>query len=487
MSESSGSVFEQMLGSDGEIRSPQEVAYGEFARQTLDSCVRSIDEVGDYLPEEDDPNVLVYGPWLERGGSAFWVSTAGTGKSIAATQLAHCWGAGKPFCGLRPRGCLRSWVFQSEDSPRRVVQDRIDVRAELAELHPSVDWPSVGREMVKSVKLSGKVGVLFLDELDRLLTFAEGEGEAPDYIILNPFLAFVGGPITDGSYVTPFLRGGIVEGLKTCGLQDILERHHVGVLIFHHTPKPPSDKDLDAWMKSAFPEYQGAGSSDITNWGRSFVTMMRVKNHANMVCVTAGKNGAELGWERVGGAVRRYMAYSSELGVSGKGRHAWRDLTEEEYAEVVGTQRADEEKKVDEAVDAIVDAIKRAKTAPTAGRRGIEPLMSGMGFCRTALRAAISKVIANAHEYGLTIKPVLHATGRFENHIGQAENLRAAASKNAEEGKYAKRMEEYQESVKTEPKPENVDPVEPIIATKETQSPVETPREEPESDEFPFN
>jgi len=414
----------------GKIPTPEELA----ERRAFDEIVRSIDDVGDYVPEEEDPNVLIYGPWLERGGSAFWVSTAGTGKSIGSFQLAHAMSMGRPFCGLRPRGRLKFWIFQSEDSERRNAQDRIDVRAELAELYGDEDTAEAWRG-IKLIKLTGKVGTEFLAELDKLLGQAEGYGVQPDVIILNPFLAFVGGPITDGAYVTPFLRGGMIDGEHTCGLQSILERHGVGALIYHHTPKPPTDSELDKWMKSAFPEYQGAGSSDITNWGRSFVTMMKVKDHPNMVCVTAGKNGAELGWERVGGAFRRYMAFSAAEGVSGKGRHAWRDLTPEEYAEVVGKEKQDDERMMEDAVSAIVTAIKAAEVAPIASARGIEPLIATLKIKRTVVRTACAQVLAKPDAYRLTVRPILHSNGVWRQHIGLAENLVVATLQASQERK----------------------------------------------------
>lgn len=419
----------------GKIPSPEEAAANRVELAKYHDTVRSIDDIGDYKPEEDDPNVLIYGPWLERGGSAFWVSTAGTGKSVGCVQLAHAMSAGLPFCGLRPRGKLRFWVFQSEDSPRRVAQDRIDVRAELSQLHPEIDWRTVGRT-VKFLKLDGSVGTAFLAELDKLLALAARHNEKPDVIVLNPLLAFVGGPIVDGSYVTPFLRGGEINGKPTKGLQSLLERHGVGVLIFHHTPKPPTEKEIDGWMKSQFPEYQGAGSSDITNWGRSFVTMMRVKGHPNMVCVTAGKNGAELGWERVGGAYRHYMAYSDETGVSGKGRHAWRELTPEEYDEVVGSSKAADERKVDEAVCAVVEAVKSAKSAPMASANALTALLANSGVGRTALRKAIPIVLANPDKFRLSTRRILHPNG-WRDHIGLAENLHNAETEQEQRRKIA--------------------------------------------------
>lgn len=476
-----GALADIIAANGGTIPSPDEAIARAKEQAEIDrfhETVRSIDDLGDYRDEADDPNVLIYGPWLERGGSAFWVSTAGTGKSIASIQLAHAMSAGLPFCGLRPRRPLKFWVFQSEDSPRRVAQDRIDVRAELADLHPEVDWQTVGRT-IKFPRLDGAVGVAFLASLDHLLAFAEKQGEKPDVIILNPLLAFVGGPISDGAYVTPFLRGGEIGHSPTCGLQSILERHGVAVLVFHHTPKPPTEKELDGWMKSQFPEYQGAGSSDITNWGRSFVTMMRVKNHPSMVCVTAGKNGAELGWERIGGAYRRYMAYSNEPGVSGKGRHAWRELSQEEYDEIVGAAKSDDEKKLGEAIAAVVDAIKGAETAPQASQRGIEPLLAGKGIPRNILRTAISTVVGDAASYRLTIKQIPQPRGRWAKFIGLAENLRTARKTQDQVCKYDEAM-----NGKSGENKANVEAVEPTVAPADARMDRGNPQEDEEDDIF---
>ena len=467
--ESKENPLTKMVGKNGEVPSPVQVKKQQAEECEFRTLVRSIDEVGDYVREEEDPNVLVYGPWLERGGSAFWISTAGTGKSIASIQLAHCMSAGIPFCGLKPRGKLKFWIFQSEDSPRRVAQDRLDVRAELAEQHPDIDWSEVGKT-VKTVKLTGKVSVAFLVELDRLLGLADTLEEKPDVVLINPLLAFVGGPVTDGSYVTPFLRGGSIDGKETCGLQAILERRNVGVLVFHHTPKPPSEKELDAWMKSRFPEYQGAGSSDITNWGRSFVTMMRVKGHSDMMCVTAGKNGAELGWEQVGGAYRHYIAFSDATGVSGKRRHAWRELTPDEYDDVVGKAKTESEKDATEVIDAMVAHLKQEALSKTE----LGKQFAGV-YSRDKIRTAVGTIFANPGKYRLTVKPVLRGRG-WTQYIGQAEGLQKVVEEAKVEVKYEAQMARQKDE--TAQNGANVDAVEPTVDPQTAQPPVETPQED---------
>ena len=292
-------------------------------------------DLPEYVPDEQNPDVLVRGRWLERGGSAWIVSTSGTGKSIHAMQLILSFTLGKPFAGLAPNRPLVIWYVQSEDSPTRLSIDRTDVTAELAETWPDVtpeQWADAWRR-VRIVPQRG-VGAEFLTDLAMKLETARNYAMSPDLLVINPFLAVVGGPITDGAFVTPFLRGGKVNGVPTDGFQRILERYGLGALVYHHTPTPPTEKEIESWLKSTFPEYQGAGSSDITNWGRSFITMMRVPSHPQMVCLTAGKNGADLGWDNSDGAYRLYMAWSKSKGVTGRTRHAWRELADEELAEV---------------------------------------------------------------------------------------------------------------------------------------------------------
>lgn len=358
----------------------------------------SLADLPPFRPESENEDILIRGRWLERGGAAFVVSTAGTGKSIHSVQGAMCWSMGLPFAGLSPRKALKIWIFQSEDSPSRVAIDREDITAELREQHPNVDWSEAWRR-VKLVKLRGKVGAEWLDSLRRLLASAKRRGDLPDVIIINPFLAFIGGPITDGQYVTPFLRGGTINRVKTCGLQAILEEFSVGALIYHHTPKPPSAKEIDAWIKSPFPEYQGAGSSDITNWGRSFITMMKVPNNPRMVMLTAGKNGGGLGWDEVDGARRKYLHWSDGDSVDTGARHAWREATEDEIDAAMAGKSADATDAADKEslTDWIVSQL-RSKPMSMTDARGLQ---KASGAKRTAFREALDAVVSNAYRYGL--------------------------------------------------------------------------------------
>lgn len=392
---------------------PDEWRFGADEK-VVEDCgytMMSLADFPPYVPEESNPNILIKGRWLERGGSAWIVSTAGTGKSVHSIQAAICWTEGVPFCALQPLKPLKMWIIQSEDSPSRVTIDREDIIAELEEKNPDIRWRDAAKK-VKFLKFPGKVGAEFLDALDAAL---ERETEKPDVVVLNPFMAFIGGPVSDGSYVTPFLRGGELNRQPTVGLQDILERHNVAALIYHHTPKPPTEKELKAWMSSTFPEYQGAGSSDITNWGRSFITMMKVADHPGMLCLTAGKNGNELGWDEIGGSRRHYLAYSTGRGITGRGRHAWRELTQEEFNDITGTDNSEQE---------VLKLVEEMRVALCERAMFREEMVErwGQGKIATAARA---RIITNLATFRLMKRHEL--VGRsYRDYYGQAESIRAA-------------------------------------------------------------
>lgn len=285
--------------------------------------------------EADDPNVLIKGAWLERGCGAFLVSTAGTGKSIWMTQFALSMTHGVPFSGLTPYRPLKVWVIQSEDSPRRIAVDREDIIAGLTEdwerMYPELNWRAAAEKVI-FLGMTGSTGATFIKQLRDELQGAKSDGDIPDVIIINPYMAFMGGDISVNRDNSAFLRGGMLNGEKTEGLQSILEDFHVAALIAHHTGKPPTEKELAAWLKNSMPEYQCCGASDITNWGRSFITMMKIPGIADGVMLTAGKNGGGLQWPEEEGARRIFLAHGGGVSCNGSdNRHYWRKPTDAEF------------------------------------------------------------------------------------------------------------------------------------------------------------
>ncbi len=293
------------------------------------ASVTALSDFPDVIPEERDRSILVRGRWLERGCGSFLISTAGTGKSIWATQFALSAFHGVEFSGLKPNGKFRSWIIQTEDSDTRIAIDREDLRKKLEADRPDLDWGEAIRG-TKFLEFTGRTGARFIEALENeLYQMALAHEEPPDCIILNPLFGFIGGDIIRDAGA--FFRGGRIGGCDTIGLQAVLKQYRVAALIVHHTGKPPTSKELKDWLTSPMPEYQSCGSSEITNWGRSFITMMKVPKVSGIVTLTAGKNGGALGWPEVAGLPRLFLAHGLETSVSGSGKaHYWRKPDEGE-------------------------------------------------------------------------------------------------------------------------------------------------------------
>ena len=274
-------------------------------------------------PEDEDSAILIHGRWLERGCGAFLISTAGTGKSIWATQFALSVFHGVPFSGLQPTRPFRVWVFQCEDSDTRISIDREDILKKLKTDYPNLNWDTAAQN-VKFLEFPGLTGADFIEALENELYQCLMHGiPLPDCIIINPFFGFIGGDIIRDAGA--FFRGGRIGGKQTMGLQAVLKKYNIAALILHHTGKPPTANELKNWLSSPMPEYQSCGSSEITNWGRSFITMMKIPKVSGMVTLTAGKNGGALGWPEIDGLPRMFLAHGLETSVSGIGQaHYWR-------------------------------------------------------------------------------------------------------------------------------------------------------------------
>ena len=480
---------------------PEQVIAELEQERDFAASVFSINAYPPYQPEETNPNILIKGRWLERGGSAWWISTAGTGKSIASVQAAYCWGDCKPFAGLTPHRAITSWIIQSEDSPSRITIDREDIMAELGEHMSDTDWKDIASRRVFFVKCNRSIsGVSFFKEIGRLLDIArqmdkDNEGSEgyvkrmPDLLIINPFLAFVGGPVTDGGYVTPFLRGGMIGNQQCEGLQTFLERFNIAALIFHHTPKPPNEKEVAAWMKSTFPEYQGAGSSDITNWGRSFVTMMKCTGHPHVVCLCAGKNGSEIGWEQIGGSTRHYLAWSDGVSITGGRRHAWRELNAEEREQIVEKQMNDSEKSAEEDAKTLAEAIRNSNKAFKKSEIRTS-FLSIMPKNRASFAQRI--MLANPKLFGLIVRSRNDGHNKVD-YVSDSESKIETTSMHDRESyakkfQYDKHMDRQREenakrkrglgSGNLDDLPPNVDPQKPIVEHQKDNDTQETQEED---------
>lgn len=373
--------------------------------------LKRLSEYPPVIPEKENTNIIIKGRWLERGGSAFLVSTAGTGKSIWSIQFALSMVYAQSFSGLEAWRPFKCWIVQSEDSDDRVSIDRDDIIAGL-ELQDDIisqqtgkkrthDWKEAA-DNVTFAEFTGLTGAEFLEELENELAQIL-PADMPDVLIINPLLDFLGGDMCSQEATSAFLSGGRIAGKHTKGLRSILRRFGVAALIVHHTGKPPSESELKSWIKSAMPEYQAAGSSYITNWGRSFITMMKIPNVQGAVMLTAGKNGGGLKWDIIGGARRRFLVWSDAPSVAGDGsrRHFWAEPSEAERMAIL-SQIGFEDTEANKAqADALTLAEYLHEHPMTASdiQRGLN--CEDVGLPQRRMRSAYRLIEADPNKYGL--------------------------------------------------------------------------------------
>lgn len=255
----------------------------------------------DPTPEEENPAALFKGGWLRKGGGAVLVSTSGTGKSVLTVQAATLWAMGLPAFGIEPVRPLRIAIVQAEDDAEEMAFFRNQI-AEGLETEAGMDPASV-RQGMGRVPLwdgSGKVGAEFVAWLKAKLD------ETPvDLVIMNPLQSYFGGDLTRNVELSQFLRvelGPVIQG-------------RCGILIVHHTNKPPAAKDRGGWGTDTFSAYIGAGGAELTNWARATLALMPCEDAPGMFRFVAGKRGGRLGWkDEVGAKSRvRFLAHHDRL------------------------------------------------------------------------------------------------------------------------------------------------------------------------------
>lgn len=203
--------------------------------------------------------------YLCRGKSAWLLGPSGIGKSTLMTDFAIPWALGRPAYGISVGGVpRRSLIIQAEN-------DRYDL-AEMVQgigsAHGLNSFSVDDLDMVKSNVLfkteTRKTGQQFVDWMHRLI-----DRERPDFVWIDPMLAFMGLDVNKQSEVTHFLRTLLTPVLEATGA--IL----IGV---HHTGKPPGAKVTAHWTAIDY-AYAGLGSSELVNWARAVMFLKPVDDH----------------------------------------------------------------------------------------------------------------------------------------------------------------------------------------------------------------
>ena len=258
-------------------------------------------ELQDPPKEEEDDNVLLLGGYFRRGHALFIVSTSGAGKSVLVNQLALNLALGREWLGMRPRRALRVGVIQAEDDVEEMADFRRNLRIGLASEYgwTAADIDAALKNVSLATKFKGKTAENFVERLrgwQRRNKF--------DVIIMNPLFAYFGGNLSDSKDCTRFFR----EWLDPLMCDSV---YGFGLIVVHHTTKPPKGDERKNWAEGDFAQYLGAGGTDVAGWSRASFLLFPVSGCFGWFRLIATKRGNRLDWrneagERVREKILRY-------------------------------------------------------------------------------------------------------------------------------------------------------------------------------------
>jgi RecA-family ATPase len=239
--------------------------------------VRSI---ADYVtPQPGDPAELLQHRFLCRGGALLFVGPTGVGKSSCVLQAAFRWCLGQDFFGIQAAREMKILVIQAENDDGDIAEVRNGVLRGLAADMVDGDEQRIAQRIFVVCEDSS-TGKEFGAQLDRLLAAVR-----PDLVIVDPALAYLGGDALKQADVTAFCRNV---------LNPVIHRHNVGLILVHHTNKPPRNDEKDTW-KAGDLAYLGQGAADWANWARAVMAIVSKGSHSHFeLCL--GKRGGRVGW-----------------------------------------------------------------------------------------------------------------------------------------------------------------------------------------------
>ena len=262
------------------------------------------------MPDED-PNELIRHRWLCRGGLMLLCAPSGVGKSSFILQWCAALALALDFFGITGTKRFKILLIQAENDDGDLSEMRDGIMRGM-ELTPAQRNTFMRNVVVHTT--NGETGLAFTALLRTLLEY-----ERPDFVIIDPALAYVGGDVRDQTVVGDFLRSQLLP---------VLALHKVGCILVHHTNKPPSGKEKANWQHDDF-MYLGSGSAEFANVSRAVLTIQGTGT-AGIYRLHAAKRGARLAWHDPDGN----LIYSKLIGHSRTPKQIhWRDAEESELPE----------------------------------------------------------------------------------------------------------------------------------------------------------
>lgn len=346
-------------------------------------AVRKLSELE--RPPKNDPNELLKHRFLCRGGGMLLVGPTGIGKSTMTMQLLLHWAIGAKAFGIEPARPLRSLIIQAENDDGDLSEMRDGI---VKGLRFSESEKAKALENIHICSNCDHSGPEFFEKI----VAPAVETCMPDLLVIDPALAYLGGESNNQKDVGMFLRNF---------LNPLIKRHNIGVIIVHHTNKPPSGKEKVAWSNEEL-AYLGAGSAEWVNWARAMIALRSTGKKdifgASVFELCLPKRGSRVGWLEADGETRVFakMVRHARSGI------CWEELSNEEIADF----RSDEC-----TMDDLLNAV--PMDVPIPKKQLIEMKVKGVG--RAKAREMVEKLIEQGQLIQLEVRrkgarPELHVS-----------------------------------------------------------------------------
>ena len=301
-------------------------AYAEAISTIAAASGAAADDIAEAKPlsafihyKQNDPSELLRDRFLCRGGGLLLVGPTGVGKSSLAMQAMISWAIGKPLFGIMPARPLRSLLIQAENDDGDIAEQRDGA---IAGMGLTPEEIALALKHVVVVRVDTQSGEAFCKGTVGPLLKMHG----PDLLWIDPALAYIGGEASSQGDVGKFLRNW---------LNPLIHRHGCGVVIIHHTNKPPSGQEKPNWQAGEL-AYLGSGSAEWANWARAVIAL-RGKGSHEVFELCAGKRGGRLGWREADGSTRAYSKMIAHSRVPGA--ICWREADADEIPVSGGTTK----------------------------------------------------------------------------------------------------------------------------------------------------
>lgn len=242
-----------------------------------------------------DPDELLKYRYLSRGGGLLLVAQTGAGKSSFVMQAAMMWALKRPFFGIIPARPIRTLIVQAENDEGDMAEMRDGV---LESIDLETDEKDLVLSSVRTIYDNAHTSHQFGQVLRSLLATTP-----TDLLVIDPALAYLGGDSGQQKDVSLFLRNI---------LNPILTEFRIGLILVHHTTKPPKGDERSKWQGGDF-AYLGAGAAEWGNWARG---IMNIEATGDIYKLRLPKRGKRIGWRDAenNAEIVRYIAHAKDPG-----------------------------------------------------------------------------------------------------------------------------------------------------------------------------